>query len=103
LRRGSLTQHPWRAFLVSLALQGTCSTLIGFVLFGILRLPRQPANIEASSTATLLNASAPLGYGITPFLLDPVGKFFADRWLPGDPARETTWRTEVPSYSAPWH
>jgi hypothetical protein len=68
-RRDKLAKHPWRALLVLVALQGACFTLVGFILFGILRLPRQLADVEAFPTATLFTVSAVLGYGIAPFLL----------------------------------
>jgi membrane protease YdiL (CAAX protease family) len=62
-------QHPWRALLVLVALQGACFTLVGIILFGILRLPRQLGNIEALSTATLFTVGDLLAYGIAPFFL----------------------------------
>lgn len=65
--RGRLAEHPWRAFLVLLVLQGACFTVVGFVLFGVLHLPGQLAAVEAFSTATLF--SAVLGYGTAPFVL----------------------------------
>ncbi|MGE5360569.1 MAG: CPBP family intramembrane glutamic endopeptidase [Bacteroidales bacterium] len=95
LRRGRLAQHPWRAFLVLLALQGICFTLVGFLLFGVLRLPRQLANIEAFSTATFFTVSALLGYGIAPFLLGlPKGRHGFKGYL--DDIRITVARPVVP-------
>jgi membrane protease YdiL (CAAX protease family) len=67
--RGRLTQHPWRAFLWVLALQAVCYSLVGFVLFGILRLPLDLSHIEAVPTVTLFTVSGILAYLVVPFLL----------------------------------
>lgn len=70
-----LSQKPWRAFLLLLALQPVCFGLVGFFLYGILHLPRNLANMEAFSTAALFTVSGVLAYVFVPFLLRiPKGK-----------------------------
>jgi membrane protease YdiL (CAAX protease family) len=66
--RGRFVGHPWRAFLVLLALQGACFGLLA-VLFGVLRLRLQLGNFQAPSTAAFFTVGALLSYGIGPYLL----------------------------------
>lgn len=69
VRRSRLAQHPWRALSLMLAIQPVCYALVGFVLFGLLRLPRDLSNMESISTATLLSVGGILAYFVVPFLL----------------------------------
>ena len=69
VRRSRLAQHPWRALLLMLAIQPVCYALVGLVLFGLLRLPRDLSNMESVSTATLFTVGGILAYLIVPFLL----------------------------------
>ena len=67
--RDRLLKHPWRAFLVLMALQPIGMALGAVVVYGVLRLPRQMSDMEASSTATLFTINALLGYLVAPFVL----------------------------------
>ena len=68
--RGSrLAKHPWRALLVMLAIQPVCYALVGLVLYGIFRLPRDLSNMESLSTAALFSVGGFLAYVIVPFFL----------------------------------
>lgn len=68
--RGSrLAQHPWRALLLMLAIQPVCYGLVGLVLYGVLRMPRDLSHVESLSTATLFTVGGLLAYVIVPFLL----------------------------------
>lgn len=68
--RGSrLAKHPWRALLLLLAIQPVCYLLVGVVLYGILRMPRDLSNMESLSTAALFTAGGFLAYVIVPFFL----------------------------------
>ena len=69
VRRSRLVDHPWRAFLILLALQGVCYTLVGFVLVAVRRLPVDLRDMEALPTATLFTVSGLLSYLVMPFLL----------------------------------
>jgi membrane protease YdiL (CAAX protease family) len=70
-----LSEHPWRALLIMLAIQGMLVYLIGFVLYGVLKLPRDISNAEALSTVVLFSVSGFLAYAIAPFFLRiPFGK-----------------------------
>ena len=90
-----LAQTPWRAFFIMLALQPLCFALVGFVLFGIFKLPRDLPNIEAFSTATLFTASELLAYWLVPFLLHlPNGNRTFREYL--DDIRLTKFRPFVP-------
>ena len=64
-----LVRHPWRAFLLVLALYGACFSLIGAVLYRILRLPQDLTNIEAFPTAAHFTLGGLLGYVLVPYLL----------------------------------
>lgn len=64
-----LAQRPWRAFLLIFAIQAALSALLGWILFGLLKLPREMANIEAPSTIALSSAGAVLAYLIAPYFL----------------------------------
>lgn len=66
---GRLARRPWRAFLLVLALQPVCFAVVGFVLFGILGLPKQLSDIEAFPTAALFTVSGLVVYLAVPFLL----------------------------------
>jgi membrane protease YdiL (CAAX protease family) len=67
--RDRLLKHPWRAFLVLMALQPIGMALGALVVYGLLRLPRQMSDLAAFSTATLLTINALLGYLVAPFVL----------------------------------
>jgi len=68
--RGSrLARRPWRALLLILAIQPVCYALVGLVLYGLLRLPRDLSNMELFSTATLFTVGGFLAYVIVPFFL----------------------------------
>jgi membrane protease YdiL (CAAX protease family) len=70
-----LSEHPWRAFLIMLAVQGTLVYLVGFILYGIFKLPRDISNTEALPTVVLFTLSGFLAYVIAPYLLRlPFGK-----------------------------
>lgn len=74
--RGSrLSQHPWRALLVILAMQPVCYALVGLILFGLFRLPRELSNLKAPTTITVFTVGGFLAYVIVPFLLRlPAGR-----------------------------
>ncbi len=65
-----LARHPFRAFLLMLALAAPCYFLVGFVLYGLLGLPRQLSDMRAFSTVLLYTAGGILGYLMVPFLLE---------------------------------
>jgi membrane protease YdiL (CAAX protease family) len=67
--RARLLGHPWRAFLVLMALQPAGLALASVVVYGVFRLPRQMSDIEAFSTAALFTLNALIGYLTVPFLL----------------------------------
>jgi len=68
--RGSrLAKHPWRALLLMLAMQPVCYALVGLVLYGLLRMPRDLSNMESFSTVILFTVGGFLAYVIVPFLL----------------------------------
>ena len=68
--RGSrLAKHPWRALLLMLAMQPVCYALVGLVLYGLLRLPRDISNMESFSTVILFTVGGFLAYVIVPFFL----------------------------------
>jgi membrane protease YdiL (CAAX protease family) len=68
-------RHPWRALLVMLGIQPLCYVLVGLVLYGIFRLPKDLSNMEAFSTVTLFTVGGFLAYVIAPFFLRiPMGK-----------------------------
>jgi len=70
-----LSERPWRAFLIMLAIQGILVSLVGFVLYGVFKLPRDISNIETLSTIVLFSVSGFLAYVIAPYYLHiPVGK-----------------------------
>jgi membrane protease YdiL (CAAX protease family) len=64
-----LSERPWRAFLIMLAIQGILVYLVGFVLYGVIKLPKDISNTEALSTVLLLSVSGFLAYVIAPFFL----------------------------------
>jgi membrane protease YdiL (CAAX protease family) len=64
-----LARHPWRAFFLVVALQGACFALVGFVLYGLLRLPQDLSNIQAIPTAAHFTLAGLLGYVLVPYLL----------------------------------
>ena len=73
--RSRLSERPWRAFLIMLAIQGILVYLVGFVLYGVFKLPKDISNTEALSTVLLLSVSGFLAYVIAPFFLRiPFGK-----------------------------
>jgi len=65
--RDRLLRHPWRAFLVLMALQPIGMAFGALVVYGVLRLPRQMSDLEAFSTATLFTINALFGYLVAPF------------------------------------
>jgi membrane protease YdiL (CAAX protease family) len=67
--RARLLTHPWRAFLMLMALQPVGFALAALVVYGVFRLPRELSHIDAHSTATLFTINALLGYLIAPYLL----------------------------------
>ena len=68
--RGSrLAKRPWRALLLMLAIQPVCYALVGLVLYGLLRLPRDLSNMESFSTIVLFTVGGFLAYVIVPFFL----------------------------------
>jgi membrane protease YdiL (CAAX protease family) len=70
-----LSERPWRAFLIMLAIQGILVYLVGFVLYGVFKLPKDISNTEALSTVLLLSVSGFFAYVIAPFFLRiPFGK-----------------------------
>jgi membrane protease YdiL (CAAX protease family) len=64
-----LARHPWRAFLLVLALHGAGFTLVGLILYRVLGLPQDRSNIEAFPTATHFTLGGLLGYVLVPYLL----------------------------------
>jgi membrane protease YdiL (CAAX protease family) len=93
--RDRLLTHPWRAFLVLLALQPVGLALSAVVVYGIFRLPRQMSDIGALSTATLFTINGLLGYLAAPFLLGlPNGARAVGRYL--DDIRLTRVRPFLP-------
>jgi membrane protease YdiL (CAAX protease family) len=64
-----LVRHPWRAFLLVLALYGACFSMIGVVLYRIVRLPQDLTNIEAFPTAAHFTLGGLIGYVLVPYLL----------------------------------
>jgi membrane protease YdiL (CAAX protease family) len=52
-----------------LAIQSVCHALVGLVLYGLLRLPRDLSNMESFSTIVLFTAGGFLAYVIVPFFL----------------------------------
>jgi membrane protease YdiL (CAAX protease family) len=67
--RDRLLKHPWRAFLVLMALQPIGMAVGALVVYGVLRLPRQMSDTAAFSTATLFTINGLLGYLVAPFVL----------------------------------
>lgn len=94
--RGSrLAKRPWRALLLMLAIQPVCYALVGFVLFGLLRLPRDLSNMELLSTVVLFTVGGFLAYVIVPFFLRiPKGRRTFREYL--DDIRLTRVRPFVP-------
>jgi membrane protease YdiL (CAAX protease family) len=69
------SQRPWRAFLLIFAIQAVLFYLTGFVLYGLLKMPREMGNIEALSTIVLFSVCGVLAYVFAPFFLHiPYGK-----------------------------
>ena len=64
-----LVRHPWRAFLLVLALHGAGFALVGLVLYRALRLPQDLSNIEAFPTAAHFTLAGLFGYLLVPYLL----------------------------------
>jgi membrane protease YdiL (CAAX protease family) len=94
-RRARLAKHPWRALLVILALQPVCYALVGLVLYGVLRLPRDLSNMESFSTSLLFTVGGLLAYLVVPFLLHlPMGGRTITQYL--DDIRLTRVRPVVP-------
>jgi membrane protease YdiL (CAAX protease family) len=90
-----LAQRPWRAFLLVLALQPVCFAIVGFLLFGVLRLPMDIGNMEATPTVALFTVGGLLSYVLVPFLLRlPNGKRSFGRYL--DDIRLTSFRPFLP-------
>ncbi len=90
-----LARHPFRAFLLMLALASPCYFLVGFVLYGLLGLPRQFSDMRAFSTVVLYTAGGILGYLIVPFFLRlPCGSRSFRQYL--DDIRLTTVRPFLP-------
>jgi len=95
VRRSRLAQHPWRALSLMLAIQPVCYALVGFVLFGLLRLPKDLSNMESISTVTLFTVGGILAYLVVPFLLGiPGGRRTFREYL--DDIRLTRVRPLVP-------
>jgi len=94
--RGSrLAKRPWRALLLMLAMQPVCYALVGLVLFGLLRLPRDLSNMELLSTVVLFTVGGFLAYVIVPFFLRiPKGRRTFREYL--DDIRLTRVRPFVP-------
>ena len=77
-----LARHPWRAFLLVLALHGAGFALVGLVLYRVLRLPQDLSNIEAFPTAAHFTLAGLLGYLLAPYLLRlPNGSHRVRRYL----------------------
>jgi len=77
-----LARHPWRAFLLVLALHGGGFALIGLVLYRALRLPQDLSNIEAFPTAAHFTLGGLFGYVLVPYLLRlPTGSRSFRRYL----------------------
>jgi len=68
-RRSGLVRHPWRAFLLVLALHGAGFSLVSLVLYRVLGLPQDLSNIEAVPTAAHFTVAGLLGYVLMPYLL----------------------------------
>jgi len=64
-----LLRHPWRAFLLVLALHGAGFALVGVVLYRVFRWPQDLSNIEAFATAAHFTLGGLLGYVLVPYLL----------------------------------
>jgi len=94
-RRSRLAQHPWRALLLMLAIQPVCYALVGLVLYGVLRLPRDLSSMESFSTITLFTVGGLLAYVVVPFVLRiPRGRRTFREYL--DDIRLTRTRPFVP-------
>jgi membrane protease YdiL (CAAX protease family) len=61
--------------LLIFAIQAALFFLVGYVLYGLLKMPRDMANIEALSTIVLFSACGVLAYVIAPYFMGiPYGK-----------------------------
>ena len=77
-----LLRHPWRAFLLMLALHGAGFALVGVVLYRVFRLPQDLSNLEALPTALHFAAGGLLGYVLMPYVLRlPCGSRSFRRYL----------------------
>jgi membrane protease YdiL (CAAX protease family) len=78
-----------------LAMLPACYALVGLVLYGLLRLPRDLSNVESFSTVVLFTVGGLLAYVIVPFLLRiPKGRRTFAEYL--DDIRLTRVRPFVP-------
>jgi membrane protease YdiL (CAAX protease family) len=90
-----LVRHPWRAFLLVLALHGAGFALVGLVLYRALRLPQDLSSIEAFPTAAHFTLAGLFGYLVVPYLLHlPNGSHGVRRYL--DDIRLTRVKPFVP-------
>ena len=60
------SQRPWRALLIVLGTQPIWLVIVGFILYGVFKLPQEFSNYEAFSTAILYTISGFLAYLIVP-------------------------------------
>jgi membrane protease YdiL (CAAX protease family) len=75
-------QHPWRALLIIMAMQPVCLFLLGLIIYGILKLPKEFSNIKTFSTVILFTMNNILSYLIIPFILRiPNGKRTFNEYL----------------------
>lgn len=78
-----------------LAIQPVCYALVGLILYGLFRLPKDLSNTESFSTATLFTVGGFLAYVIVPFFLRiPKGRRTFMEYL--DDIRLTRTRPFVP-------
>ncbi len=67
--RERLARHPWRAFLLLMALQAVGFALACLVVYGVFRVPVQLPDMDAFSTVAVFTLGGLLGYVVMPFLL----------------------------------
>jgi membrane protease YdiL (CAAX protease family) len=69
------SQRPVTALLLIYGAYSVCVFMVGFVLYGIFKLPREYSNIDACSTVILFSTCNVFAYLIMPYLLRiPYGK-----------------------------
>jgi membrane protease YdiL (CAAX protease family) len=69
------SQKPLRALLIIFAALSVCMFIVGFILYGILKFPKEFSNSDAFSTAILFTISNIIAYLFVPYFLRiPNGK-----------------------------